>query len=203
MAELHGNPANVQKTWANWTPRWPALATPSASNQPQADTWHNLLLTLQYADHACAADCAHWHRAFAEQFEAPGAVAWPPTNSREPERQLRGLVSADFAIHSVSHFRPAAAARWPPAPTWAWAVRLQPGPGARPTGKQQLEACCAKWRHVLGLNDDSWKTASAGIRSASWLTLSGHTANNRLPVFARKPAPIYQWAGWATRTAAG
>lgn len=196
MAELHGNLANVQKDLGELDAALAGFSHAIRLKPAQADTWHNLLLTLQYADHARAADCAHWHRAFAEQFEAPwrGRVAAHP-NSRDPERRLRvGWVSADFCNHSVSYFTL----------PLLQALAARPDLGLELYGysqtlvhdplSKQLEACCAKWRHVLGLNDDELEDCIRRDQIDILIDLSGHTANNRLPVFARKPAPVQ--VGW-------
>jgi len=196
MAELHGNLANVQKDLGELDAALAGFSHAIRLKPAQADTWHNLLLTLQYADHARAADCAHWHRAFAEQFEAPwrGRVAAHP-NSREPERRLRvGWVSADFCNHSVSYFTL----------PLLQALAARPDLGLELYGysqvlvhdplSKQLEACCTKWRHVLGLNDDELEDCIRRDQIDILIDLSGHTANNRLPVFARKPAPVQ--VGW-------
>lgn len=57
------------------------------------------------------------------------------------------------------------------------------------------------WRDIYDLDDD---TVADMIRADGidiLIDLSGHTGNNRLPVFARKPAPIQMtWAGYVGTT---
>lgn len=199
MAELHGNLANVQKDLGELDAALAGFSHAIQLKPNQADTWHNLLLTLQYADHASAADCAHWHRAFAEQFEAPwrGRVA-PHSNDRNPHRRLRvGWVSADFCNHAVSYFTlpllEALAAR----PDLGLELYGYSQTFVHDPLSKQLEACCTKWRHVLGLNDDELEDCIRRDQIDILIDLSGHTANNRLPVFARKPAPVQaSWLGY-------
>ena len=199
MAELHGNLANVQKDLGDLTRAMAGFSHAITLNPMQADTWHNLLLTLQYADQASAADCAHWHRAFGEQFEGPwrGRVA-AHGNPRDPERRLRiGWVSADFCDHAVSYFT---------LPLFE-ALAARPDLNLEHYGysqtfvhdpiSAQLQACWTKWRHVLGWNDNELEACIRQDQIDILIDLSGHTANNRLTVFARKPAPVQaSWLGY-------
>ena len=60
---------------------------------------------------------------------------------------------------------------------------------------------CGLWRDVSGLSDEQLteKIRADGIDIL--FDLAGHTAHNRLLVFARKPAPIQiTWAGYAGTT---
>jgi predicted O-linked N-acetylglucosamine transferase (SPINDLY family) len=66
---------------------------------------------------------------------------------------------------------------------------------------KRLRACCKAWHSAVGLSD----AALAGrIREDGidiLIDLSGHTANNRLPVFAWRPAPIQvSWLGYFATT---
>ena len=196
MAELHGNLANVQKDLGELDAALAGFSHAIRLKPAQADTWHNLLLTLQYADHARAADCAHWHRAFAEQFEAPGAAAWPPT----PTAVSRNAGCAWAGCRRIFAITRSATSPLP----LLQALAARPDLGLELYGysqvlvhdplSKQLEACCTKWRHVLGLNDDELEDCIRRDQIDILIDLSGHTANNRLPVFARKPAPVQ--VGW-------
>ncbi len=66
---------------------------------------------------------------------------------------------------------------------------------------ERFRAAATWWRPVLGLSDDA---VAAQIRADGidiLFDLSGHTAQNRLRVFARKPAPLQiTWAGYGATT---
>lgn len=163
-------------------------------------TWSNLLCTLQYRDGITPEDLAAAHarfdRAFGEGFRPQ---IHPHANLRDPDRPLRiGFLSADFHSHPVGFF----------------IVRM-----LEHLDRRQAEAVCyynavhndhitarirgaaAAWRDVRDWSDER---LAQGIRDDAidiLFDLSGHTRDNRLLVFARKPAPIQiTWAGYVGTT---
>jgi protein O-GlcNAc transferase len=57
------------------------------------------------------------------------------------------------------------------------------------------------WRSTVGLGDDAVAQKIYEDRIDILVDLAGHTANNRLPVFARKPAPVQvTWLGYPGTT---
>jgi len=107
---------------------------------------------------------------------------------RDPERRLRiGYVSGDFRDHSVSLFIE---------PILAWHAR-----GAfevvcysnlsRPDEvTQRLRTYAAHWREVHALGDEALANLIREDAIDILVDLSGHSANNRLLAFGRKPAPV-------------
>ncbi len=55
---------------------------------------------------------------------------------------------------------------------------------------RRLEAQCAHWRNIAGCNDQEAAEAIRADRIDILVDLALHTAHNRLPLFARKPAPV-------------
>jgi predicted O-linked N-acetylglucosamine transferase (SPINDLY family) len=55
---------------------------------------------------------------------------------------------------------------------------------------ERLRACSDTWRVLVGLSDDAAAQRIRDDRIDILVDLSAHTAGNRLPVFARKPAPV-------------
>ncbi len=125
-------------------------------------------------------DC--WRRHFAH--------VTPPShpNGRDPERRLRvGYVSPDFCRHSVSYFIEPLLAAHDRSRFEVFCYSDVPAPDAVTA---RLRAAADQWRDIRGLAD-----ADAGdiVRRDGidiLVDLAGHTMNNRLPLFARKPAPI-------------
>lgn len=154
-----------------------------------AQAHSNLLLTLlcQWGDdeRVMAIERRHWNQQHALPF-AP--TISPHRNDRSPGRRLRiGYVSSDFRHHSVAFF-------------------LLPLLEAHDDG--QVHVICYsmnayadevtkrfrdsthEWRECFGQSDEDIVTQVRADRIDVLVDLSGHTAGNRLLVFARKPAPI-------------
>ena len=66
---------------------------------------------------------------------------------------------------------------------------------------QRLQAAAAGWRDVIGTSDQRLAEQIRADRIDILFDLAGHTARNRLLVFARKPAPIQiTWIGYEGTT---
>lgn len=132
---------------------------------------------------------------FAARFEAPVRPNWPAHGDcQAPQRKLRvGFVSGDFHTHPVGFFLESVFAHLDRKlldvflyTTNAYADDLT----------LRLQSMEFAWESLVGESDDS---ATRRIRDDAidiLVDLSGHTAQNRLTLFARKPAPIQvTWIG--------
>lgn len=199
MAELHGNLANVKKDLGELNAAIAGFSYAIKLKPAQVDMWHNLLLTLQYSDQTSIADCIQWHHAFAEHFERPWRDRLTAhRNDFDPKKRLRvGWVSADFCNHAVSYFSLPLVQALVAQPELELELYAYSQTLAHDPISKQLEACFFKWRHVLGLNDEELFDCIRNDQIDILIDLSGHTANNRLLVFARKPAPVQvSWLGY-------
>jgi len=109
-------------------------------------------------------------------------------NDTSPERRLKiGYVSPDFHNHVVAmFFEPLLACR----DHAAFEVYLYGEVQSPDAVTERLKGQADHWRSTLGNNDD---VVAAMIRADGidvLVDLAGHTAGNRLGVFARKPAPV-------------
>jgi predicted O-linked N-acetylglucosamine transferase (SPINDLY family) len=126
----------------------------------------------------------------------------PPThaNSPDPVRRLRiGYVSADFWEHSAAMVFGAMLTRYDQSQFDVFAYSNSKGQSDKFTElfRQNVTA----WRDIAGLSDDAVAKIIREDRIDILVDLSGHSAGNRLLVFARKPAPIQVTAwGYATGT---
>ena len=120
-------------------------------------------------------------------------------NDRDPERELRiGFVSGDLLDHPVANFVE---------PLWramrggryvihAYSNRHSDDPVAT-----RLRALADAWVQVERMSDDEMCERIRRDGIDILVDLSGHTARHRLPVFARKPAPIQvSWIGYPGTT---
>ena len=164
------------------------------------DAYSNLLLTLHYDARASAqvTETAHrdWGRLVAERFPLQ-AKGWD--NERNPERRLRvGFVSADFYMHAVAFFFKDVLDNLK---ADELEVYLYANNVRRDAMTVRLQRAASAWRDISNLDDE----AAAGLvrkdRIDILVDLSGHTAQSRLLVFARKPAPIQvTWLGYPDTT---
>jgi len=121
----------------------------------------------------------------------------PPRNA-DPERRLRvGYVSGDFGRHPVGFFLRPVLANHDRAgfEITCYSTRLRSDALA-----ETLKQSAANWREVGGMPDDALAAQIAADGIDILVDLSGHTAHNRLSLFARRAAPIQaSWLGfWGT-----
>jgi protein O-GlcNAc transferase len=140
------------------------------------------------------------HVAFGNQFEGPFRGRWlRHGNAPDPRRRLRvGFVSADLRDHSVAHFiEPVWAALDPRAvEIWAYSNHY-----LEDAITLRLKGLAHQWRKVVGMRDEALADQIRADGIDILFDLSGHTAGNRLLVFARKPAPIQvSWIGFPNTT---
>lgn len=149
----------------------------------------NLVLSLLYDpgydSGMVREELGRWNKRHAEPLRK---FIRPHSNGRDPDRRLRiGYVSPDFADHVVGR-------------------NLLPL--FREHDHQQLEIFCYAgvvhgdefteqfrrladvWRGAVGLSDSRLADLIREDKIDILVDLSLHTGNNRLPVFARKPAPV-------------
>ncbi len=128
------------------------------------------------------------HRQWERDYGRPNKLAGPHENDRSPDRPLRiGYVSPDFRVHAVSHFIE---------------------PLLRGHDQQQFQTICYShvarpdsvthllqslatgWREIHGKSDDDVERMIRSDKIDILVDLAGHTARNRLTLFARRPAPV-------------
>lgn len=154
----------------------------------------NLLMAQHYAPECGNADFLAAARAWAAQHERPAeprGFAAP----RAPGRALRvGYVSGDFNSHPVGYFLESVLA----AHDRSRIEVICYANNSRSDGLTgRLRALADRWHEIIGVGDD----AVAGLVRQDGIDvlvdLSGHTAGNRLPLFARRPAPVQvSWLGY-------
>ena len=129
---------------------------------------------------------AELHRGFGRRQE--NAAVFRHEIDRNPGRALRvGYVSPDFRQHSVAYFaEPLLAAHDP----GAIEVTCYAAVKKRDNVTERLQSRAGAWRNILGMSDAAAADCIRADRIDILVDLAGHTAGNRLGVFARKPAPV-------------
>ncbi|HEX4408467.1 MAG TPA: tetratricopeptide repeat protein [Xanthobacteraceae bacterium] len=121
-------------------------------------------------------------------------------NDRDPNRRLIvGYVSADFRDHSASRaFSPVLRH----CDKSRFELVCYSNSTLRDGLTEQFVKIADRWRDVLSLSDDALAAQIREDKVDVLVDLSGHSAGNRLEVFARKPAPI-QVTAWGHATGTG
>ncbi len=160
----------------------------------------NLLFTLNYDADVNAGEILSAYQAYEQQVGAPlGAHVAPHANTRERTRRLRiGYVSPDFRQHACRHFLLPLLAHHDrqAVEVFAYAQLV-----AQDAVTAQFKACVDHWVPTVGLDDDALARRIRNDGIDILVDLAGHTRGNRLPVFARKPAPVaVSWLGFGYTT---
>ena len=170
-----------------------------ATNPDLAEAHSNLLFCLNYDDKSTAAQLFAAHREWDERYGRPLSRPTVYANERETERRLRvGYVSPDFRQHSVAYFlEPLLKGHDRQAvEVFCYAEVRQPD-----SVTARLHGLADHWLTTVGLSDDELAERIRADGIDILVDLAGHTAHNRLPVFARKPAPVQAtWLGYPNTT---
>lgn len=165
-------------------------------NPDFADAFSNMLFALQYADFFTSSELFAEHLRYADQFEAPLKKHWQAhANLRDPEKRLNvGYVSADFNHHAVAYFIEPVLKHHDKTRIALFCYYN----GTRSdsfTGR--IKAAADHWIACKAMSDEQLAQRIRNDQIDILIDLSGHTAGNRLLVFARKPAPIQiTWLGY-------
>ncbi|MBV9970968.1 MAG: tetratricopeptide repeat protein [Xanthobacteraceae bacterium] len=157
------------------------------------------LACINYSDRGSPAALYEAHHEWGKLHGQPLPHPDSYPNERSVERRLRiGYVSPDFRQHSVayflepllrSHHREAIEVFCYAEVTW---------PDAR---TEQFKALADRWVPTVGMSDAALAERIRRDRIDILVDLAGHTAKNRLPVFAAKPAPVQvTWLGYPNTT---
>jgi predicted O-linked N-acetylglucosamine transferase (SPINDLY family) len=157
--------------------------------QPRYAVAHsNLLLALNYDPEIEPAELLAEHRLWG-RLHGPGLTPLPDhANEPDPERRLRvGYVSPDFRRHAAARFIEPIFASHDPAQVAVYAYAEVPAPDAV---TDRLRGRAAGWRSTCGQSDAQVADQVRADGIDLLVDLAGHSASNRLGVFAHQPAPV-------------
>ena len=149
----------------------------------------NLLYALHFHRDYDAQSIAEEHRRWSREHAEPlKKCVRPHANDRNPERRLRiGYVSADSCRHPVGRFILPLLAHHDKRQVEVFAYAQVRSPDSL---TERSRSCADVWRSIVGLSDDQAADMIRRDRIDILVDLAGHTAGNRLLMFARKPAPV-------------
>lgn len=171
------------------------LLRQSIIDTPNSTFHSNLIFTLYLDSSGTLGHHPTEHLRWNTAFSAGSCETRSPyANDRSPERRLRiGYVSADLRDHVVGRtllpiFEAHDAAQ----------VECICYAGESVDAvTERFRARAAGWRQMDGLNDNDLVDMIRGDGIDILVDLGLHTAGNRLPAFARKPAPVQiSWLGY-------
>ena len=159
------------------------------THQPGYNLAHsNLLMALLYLQDTLPDSLLKAHQKWGHRYSYVSKTTFDFPNTREISRKLKiGYVSPNFYFHPVSTFF---------------------GPMISACNRQQFEIYCYynnrhkdgvtrqlhsladHWRDTINLDDDQLEALIRKDEIDILIDLAGHTANNRLPVFAKRVAPV-------------
>lgn len=160
-----------------------------------------LLFCLSHTPNITPTELRAAHFEFGQRYETSLKADWAVhTNDRVPDKVLRvGFVSADFCDHAVANFiEPILEhlSQFKTLQLHAYSHDIR-----NDDVTQRLRALFSHWREIVALTDDEMARTVREDGIDILVDLSGHTAFNRLMVFARKPAPLQvSWIGYPGTT---
>lgn len=168
-------------------------------NPYNARAFSNLLLLSLYTE-SSPAKIMSLAREYSDTFELPLKTFWKShENTIEKNRKLKvGYVSGDFNNHSISFFilpifRSHDKDKFE---IYVYNTNLK-----KDNISAQIGSLVDHWIDTFGLTDDEFCEQIRRDQIDILIDLSGHTGLNRLPVFARKPAPVQMtWMGYPGTT---
>jgi predicted O-linked N-acetylglucosamine transferase (SPINDLY family) len=189
MAKVHSNLGNVYKEMGDLDRAIASYERAMACDPEMASIASNRLCTLQNHPGYDRAHLFAEQRKFNQQYALPQAkFIRPHGNDRSPDRRLKiGYVSADFRDHVAGfNLLPVLWQR----DRGAFEVICYNNRLHNDAVTAKFRAASDGWRTIEGEDDDAVAQMIHDDQIDILMDLSLHSGGNRLPLFARKPAPV-------------
>jgi len=162
----------------------------------------NLLFVHNYQPEQPAAMVVDEARRFGDLVARQARPAQDWRNVRQPGRCLRvGMVSGDLRAHPVGYFLESVLAALGSRANDRLEFFAYPNYSRSDAVTERIKRLCRGWQPAVGLSDERLARRIRDDGIDILLDLSGHTAHNRLPMFAWKPAPVQaSWIGYLGTT---
>jgi len=164
------------------------LLQPGTADVLEIDAAENVLMALNYSDMVPADVVFGYHVVWGEKMSAIPQLAGPPKMPALAGRRLRiGYVSPDFKEHSVGYFVRDFIEHHD---RDRFEVYGYFAAHKRDSVTEAVALHCHRFREVWSLTDAEFAEAIRADGIDILVDLAGHSAHNRLAVFANRPAPV-------------
>jgi len=157
---------------------------------PQFAAAHSNLVFAMHFHPGCSArdiagECARWER---QHAALPGASLRPHGNDRTPDRRLKiGWVSSNFYFQSECYF---VVPLFEAQDHRGFEIHAYSDAGRPDSITERLKKCVDVWHETRGYSDAQLAERIREDQIDVLVDLDMHMGRNRLPVFARQPAPV-------------
>jgi protein O-GlcNAc transferase len=188
-AEAHNNLGTALKDQGRLDEAITAYRHALQLNPEYASAHSNLVYTLHVHPGHDARTISEEHQRWNRQFSDPlKPFVRLHANDRNPGRRLRvGYVSPDFLDHAVGRFVLPLLERHD---RERFEILCYSGVARPDWLTERFRALAGGWRNTVGVPDARLAETIHEDAVDILVDLSLHTAGNRLPVFARRPAPV-------------
>jgi len=196
-AEAYSNRGNALQALGRLTEAVSDYRNAIAFRENYTTAFSNLLTTLNYIDSFKPEDALHKAK---EYGKLVGQLASSKTISKPvlgEGKQLKvGIVSADLRNHPAGYFIEGILRNLKSLTLFAYTTRNK-----HDDLTKRIKPLFKSWESIQSLSDHDAALAIRNDDIDILIDLSGHTAGNRLPVFAYRPAPIQiSWLGYFATT---
>lgn len=194
VPEIHNNLGNVLKDQGHLDEAITSYRAALALKPDYRAAGSNLVLALHYSERLIHEELLDAVRSYASQMPTK-LKAQSFSNVLAPERRLRlGYVSGDLHAHPVGYFLTNVLRAHNPHEV---EVFCYSNSSLSDNVTVNLQAASNHWRVVAGTSDADVDAMIKRDGIDILVDLAGHTANNRLTVFAAKAAPVQvTWLGY-------
>lgn len=201
-AEAYSNFGGVLKDMGRLPKALEAVAHAIAIDASCILAHNNLLFIQNYVGHQTAEQLLADAKRFGAVVTRQARPFKDHPNSLDPLKVLKvGFVSGDLGNHPVGYFLESVLSALQSQSSGQLEVFAYPTFPSDDETSKRLKACCQGWHSAVGLSDEALAKRIHQDGIDILIDLAGHTAHNRLPVFAWKPAPIQvSWLGYCATT---
>ena len=201
-AEAHSNLGNVLKDLGQLDSAVTLYLRALEIKPDLTEAHSNLLLIHNYRLDQPAVTLLAEARRYGEQVarKAHPFSSW--RNVPDTSKRLRiGLVSGDLHSHPVGFFLESVLSTLISKTSGQIEIFAYSGHSKNDVITERIKASCQTWYCAARLSDEALARRIHDDNIDILIDLSGHTAHNRLPMFAWKPAPVQvSWLGYFATT---